>query len=53
MSPIAGSLPFTPRIFAGDSLIIDVDLPDRMGQSARVSGRRCGQVLDTCAVSGK
>ena len=47
MSPIDGRLAFSSHMFVDDAMIVDVDLPDRPGQSARFRGHWCEQVSDT------
>ena len=53
VSPIDGSLAFASHMFVDGAMIIDVDLPDRLEQSARVWDQFCETVLDDGSVSGK
>lgn len=34
VSPLGGSIPFSSHMFAGDARIVDVDFPQRLGQTA-------------------
>lgn len=53
VSPIMGSLAFASHMFVDDAMIIEVGLPGRMDQSARVWAQCCVTVLDSGAVSDK
>ena len=53
VSPITVALTFESHMFVDDAMIIDVDLPGRLDQSARVWEQCCVTVLDTVSVSDK
>ena len=53
VSPITGALTFESHMFADGAMIIDVDLPGRLEQSARVWEQCCISALDTGSVSDK
>lgn len=44
---------FTPNMFAGDAVLIEVDSPQRFGQSGNARGRCCGAVWGRCAKKKK
>ena len=53
VSPLTGLLSFASHMFVDDAMLIDVDLPGRLEQSARVWEHCCEMVLDTDSVSDK
>ena len=53
VSPLTGLLSFASHMFVGDAMLIDVDLPGRLEQSARVWEHCCEMVLDFESVSDK
>ena len=53
VSPSTGALAFPSHMSVGDAVIIEVDLPGMLEQSARVWGQCCIAVLDSWSVSDK
>ena len=53
VSPLTGLLSFASLMFVDDAMLIDVDLPGRLEQSAQVWEHCCEMVLDHDSVSDK
>ena len=53
LSPSAGNFSFVSHMFVDEAMLIDVDFPDRLDQSANEWGHSCDMVLGTGSVSMK
>ena len=53
VSPMVGVVPFVSHMFAGDAMIVEVDLPQRLEQAANAWGHCCGAGIGNGSVSEK